>query len=163
MNEDKTICLGLAKSVAPQKTGNLKFNAIRALNTPDGFMIEYSLADAFYIYFLEEGTRYTKRHQGFIVNKTVPLLAHYLYSKYAMKDLYRQVQYQVDGEIASIDVLGGRGKKSAKLLDLLQQRQEKQLESRLLDMENYGHMSNVFSWEHNREIENKVPRLYRER
>ena len=145
------VCLGLARSVSPYKTGNVRFNAINSYLTDDGFAIKYSLADAYYIYFLEEGTKFTTRHQGFIANKTVPLLSEYMYTKYTIKDKIGETYFAVRSDLANIDVL--KGARSKKLLGLLQARQEKQLDSRYADMINYGHMSNEYSWQHNTSYE----------
>ena len=80
---DKEVALGLAQYIAPIDTGNLRYNAIKAENTNDGFVIKYSLQDAYYIYFLEEGTRKFQGHKGFIGGQTVPAIAGMLYAKYA--------------------------------------------------------------------------------
>jgi len=83
---DMDICLGLAQYIAPMDTGNLRYNAIRKILRSNGFTIKYSLQDAFYIYFLEEGTRKFSGHKGFIGGQTVPAMAGYLHSKYGGKD-----------------------------------------------------------------------------
>ena len=80
--EDKRVSMGIAKALSPFDTGNLRFNAIKSELTADGFRIRYSLGNAYYIYFLEEGTSKSTRHMGFIANRTVPMIASYLYSKY---------------------------------------------------------------------------------
>lgn len=83
---DMKVALGLAQYIAPIDTGNLRYNAIIAERTPDGFCIRYSLPRAFYIYFLEEGTRKFQGHKGFIGGQTVPVIAGYLFAKYSLKD-----------------------------------------------------------------------------
>jgi hypothetical protein len=83
---DMDIALGLVQYIAPMDTGNLRYNAIRKVLRSDGFTIKYSLQDAFYIYFLEEGTRKFSGHKGFIGGQTVPAIAGFLYSKYGSKD-----------------------------------------------------------------------------
>ena len=159
--QDMNVCLGLARGVSPYKTGNVRFNAITSYRTDDGFAIKYSLANAYYIYFLEEGTRFTTRHQGFIANKTVPLLSEYMYTKYTIKDKVGEIEFAVKSDIANIDVL--KGARSKKLLGLLQARQEAQLDSRYADMVNYGHMSNEFSWKHNQNYEMPTPDKFAKR
>jgi len=79
---DRDLALGLARAYAPYKTGNLRYNAIQSDLTADGFTITYSLSQALYAYFLEEGTQKSKRHIGFISNRTVPAIASMLNSKY---------------------------------------------------------------------------------
>jgi len=83
---DMDIALGLAQYIAPMDTGNLRYNAIRKEMRSNGFTIRYSLQDAFYIYFLEEGTRKFQGHKGFIGGQTVPAIAGFLYSKYESRD-----------------------------------------------------------------------------
>lgn len=154
---DKNVCLGLARDVAPEETGNVKFNAMRAITTPDGFAIVYSLADAFYIYFLEEGTRYSTKHVGFIANRTVPLLAEYLFSKYDTKDKQAVMQFENRSMYGNFDngqLYGG---------DYLRRRDERNLQSRLLDMQTHGHMSNVFGWQHDTRMERPTPAKFQER
>jgi hypothetical protein len=85
-NEDRNICLGIARSAAPYDTGNLRYNAIKSELVYNGFNIIYDLTEAFYIYFLEEGTKFTQRHIGFIQNNTVPLIQNFLSSKYNEDD-----------------------------------------------------------------------------
>lgn len=141
-NEDKNICLGLARSLSPYKTGNLRFNAIQANITTDGFIINYSLADAYYIYFLEEGTRKSTKHKGFIGTKTVLMVADYLYAKYNMKDV---TQFQIES------MYGNSDEDSYKGAEYLKPREIANYQSHLANMENYGHMSNVFDWGHNKD------------
>lgn len=82
IESDMRVADGIAKMFAPMKTGNLRFNAIKSNITYNGFRIRYSLSDAYYIYFLEEGTKKMQMHVGFISNRTVPAIAYYLFSKY---------------------------------------------------------------------------------
>ena len=56
--------LGLARSYSPMDKGNAKFNATQKFITPKGFRINYSLAKAYYIYFLEEGTQKNTTTRG---------------------------------------------------------------------------------------------------
>ncbi len=62
-------------SLAPYDTGNLRHNAIKILRRKNGFTIKYSAVDAYYIQFVEEGTK-TQKGQGFI-EKTYITLANY--------------------------------------------------------------------------------------
>lgn len=79
---EKNVILGIARAYAPFKYGNLRFNAIKAKDMKDGVKIVYSLDDAFYIYFQEEGTRFTQKNKGFIAFKTYPAIASYFYGKF---------------------------------------------------------------------------------
>jgi len=81
-NEDRNIAEGIAKAASPYETGNLRYNAIKSELVQNGFNIIYDLNSAFYIYFLEEGTKYTQKHKGFIEYGTVPLIAGFLRAKY---------------------------------------------------------------------------------
>ena len=87
INDDMMVADGIAKMFAPMKTGNLRFNAIKSERMNFGFRVRYSLADAFYIYFIEEGTsrKGGAKHIGFISNNTVPAIANYLFTKYEAK------------------------------------------------------------------------------
>ena len=82
INEDRNIALGLARAYAPYETGNLRYNAIYSELVQNGFNIVYDLGRAFYIYFQEEGTRYTSQNKGFIEMKTVPAIQGFLSAKY---------------------------------------------------------------------------------
>ena len=100
---DMNVAEGIAKTLAPYETGNLRFNAIKSQLTDDGFRIKYSLADAFYIYFLEEGTRKSTTHQGFIANETLPTIASFISAKHKQRNKkvvnhfrYRANQSQID-------------------------------------------------------------------
>lgn len=62
--------LVIAKDLAPKDTGNLAFNSIKLYLTVDGFKIVYRNIVAPYTRYLEEGTKFSKRHQGFINTKT---------------------------------------------------------------------------------------------
>lgn len=81
-NEDRNIALGLARLYAPMETGNLRYNAIRSELVQNGFNIIYDLQRAFYIYFQEEGTRFSMANKGFIEIKTVPAIQGFLSAKY---------------------------------------------------------------------------------
>ena len=83
--EDMKVAEGIAKALSPFDTGNLRFNAIKSSLTNDGFRVVYSLADAYYIYFLEEGTQKSTMHQGFIANRTVPTIASFISAKYKQR------------------------------------------------------------------------------
>lgn len=152
--EDMNVCLGLARGQAPYKTGNVRFNAISSYRTNDGFVIKYSLGDAFYIYFLEEGTRFTTRHQGFIGQRTVPLIADYLYSKYASKDSLQVAQFQTESMYGNSDEDSYKGE------DYLLPRMEKNLESKAMDIES---MANDYGWEHNQSLNGNVPDKFAKR
>jgi len=82
---DMYVCKGIAKALSPFDTGNLRFNAIKANATNDGFRIVYSLQNAYYIRLLEEGIS-SPRHIGFIANRTVPAIASYLHTIYSAKN-----------------------------------------------------------------------------
>src|SRR4030066_802956 len=83
---DKNIALGIAREHAPFEYGNLRFNAIKAFDTYDGFVVHYDLSSAFYIYFQEEGTRFTTKNQGFIGQRTYPAIASFFQAKYQDRD-----------------------------------------------------------------------------
>ena len=86
---DRDLAMGLARAYAPFKTGNLRFNALHSEMTADGFVILYSMDEAFYVYFLEEGTQKSKKYVGFISNRTVPAIASLLNAKYNIdKDVF---------------------------------------------------------------------------
>jgi len=162
--QDMKTCLGLARSVSPYKSGNVRFNAMSAYQTNDGFAIRYSLADAFYIYFLEEGTRYTTRHQGFIANRTVPLLASYLLSKYVQENSASALALFKQGYFGNIDEVRTRGwTRNAEKREVMAERQELHYQSRLADMIVQDHMSNTYKWKHNPDIEQSVPYAFQER
>lgn len=82
IDADMRIALGIARFIAPIDTGNLRFNAISANRVEGGFQIKYSLQNAYYIYFLEEGTRKFQGHRAFIEGQTVPAIASFLSTKY---------------------------------------------------------------------------------
>lgn len=89
---DEFTCLNIAKGLSPFDTGNLRYNAIKSKPTNDGFVIIYSLQDAYYIRLLEEGIT-TMKHYGFIANKTVPAIASYFAAKYQERDEKRLQQF----------------------------------------------------------------------
>lgn len=160
MVHDRETCLGLARMAAPYKTGNVRFNAMSAFMTNDGFAIKYSLPDAFYIYFLEEGTRYTKRHQGFIGNKTVYLLSAYLQSKYAFENKASVAEYQQLAVIGSKDPILTRGwSRNAEKVAMFQERTDRNLASIMRSYE----VDKTFGWEHKENIQNEVPSRFAER
>jgi len=152
IRSEKHTVLGLARFYAPFDTGNLRYNAITVGDIPDGIGLNYDLSSAFYIYFLEEGTKYTQQHQGFIANQTFPAIASYIQAKYAdynddLTDYYKQ-----NAKLGNNDVY----KKDS---EMLQKRDERLLESKLASMETYGHMSNEFSWKHQSGYETYQPNL----
>jgi len=104
ISSDMRVSKGIAMALAPFDTGNLRFNAIKSVMTNNGFRIRYSLADAFYTYFLEEGTRKTTRHKGFIGNRTVPTIASYLYSKYEKPNKSKTSRFQYVSRKAQTDM-----------------------------------------------------------
>lgn len=110
INADRNVALGIAQYIAPMDSGNLRYNAIRSEPTNDGFRITYSLSDAYYIYFLEEGTRKFIGHKGFIGGQTVPAIAGYFYSKYQIKNTNRTNDFifyskKGKGEIAGMTII----------------------------------------------------------
>lgn len=66
----------IAISLAPVKSGNLSKNAIRVFRRRNGFTINYSAVDAYYIEFVEDGTKYQKA-QGFIKETYKQLLEYF--------------------------------------------------------------------------------------
>jgi hypothetical protein len=157
LRDEKEICLGIARYYAPFETGNLRYNAIKAYDTSDGFSIDYDLSSAFYTYFLEEGTRYSTRHQGFIANLTYPAIASYINAKYAdyNEDLINY--YQDNSAQGNYDVYNKEQNRYGNYM--LVAREERLLQSKLLDIETRGHMSNVYEWAHNPSYEVEQPNL----
>jgi hypothetical protein len=70
-------CLNIARDIAPFDTGNLRFNAIKLIQRPFGFTIEYLLHVAPYTLFLQRGTKKSSKHQGFI-NDTAFAIGMYM-------------------------------------------------------------------------------------
>lgn len=69
--------LGIAKSIVPVDTGNLKYNAIKITrNRPSKWTINYSSKEANYLEYVNDGTR-NQRGQRF-VNDAVGMIAYYL-------------------------------------------------------------------------------------
>ena len=66
----------LARDIAPKRTGNLAFNAISMRYLPNGFKIFYDGQKAFYLEFLQEGTKYSSEHKGFIDMTATAISAH---------------------------------------------------------------------------------------
>lgn len=157
IRSEKEVCLGLARYYAPFDTGNLRYNAIKAYDTSDGFSIDYDLSSAFYTYFLEEGTRYSRRHQGFIANLTYPAIASYINAKYADYSEELVYYYQDNAAEGNYDLY--RSSNKAEYRQKLIERQERHLESKLANMETYGHMSNVHEWAHSPSYEREQPNL----
>jgi hypothetical protein len=148
LQSEKQACLGLARSYTPFKTGNLRYNSISVYDTAVGFNIEYKLSNAYYIYFLEEGTSKSKKWVGFIANRTVPAIASYLNAKFSTKneDLLKYYEDRILRGNYDIFVAENNEK-------MLGRREAKAYDSYLADKVNYGHISNEFSWKHNAGIE----------
>jgi hypothetical protein len=139
INNDSIVSVGLAMAIAPYDTGNLRFNAIKRVVRTNGFTIQYSLADAFYIYFLEEGTSKSLIHQGFIANRTVPAIANYLFQKYEARNQTQIMRLQKISREAANDI------------DIDSMKREKRhLGSLGLDVPSIAEKQN---WEHSQGIE----------
>lgn len=139
IQRDMNTAHGIARMFAPYDTGNLRFNAIKSSRTNDGFVITYSLVDAFYIYFLEEGTtrKGGMRHVGFISNKTVPAIANYLYTKYELKDKKKAEKIRYMAYKSHLDI------------DIDSQRRENRNKFSLsIDLDRLANMPNK-EWQHN--------------
>lgn len=104
IHNDSIVSVGIAMAMSPYDTGNLRFNAIKRIAKPNGFIINYSLAEAFYIYFLEEGTSKSIQHQGFIANRTVPAIANYLFQKYEAQNKKQVSKWQKISREAANDI-----------------------------------------------------------
>jgi hypothetical protein len=61
---------------APYRTGNLRAQIKRIVNTQDEITLFYNSSLAIYLHFLEIGAGRVKRHKGFIENKTVPEIVY---------------------------------------------------------------------------------------
>jgi hypothetical protein len=120
IQDDRIVCLGISRSVAPMKSGNLRYNAMSSYLTSDGWCIEYSLGKAFYIYFLEHGTRQSVKWKDFIGVTTVTLLSEYMYSKYANNDIKQTAEFVSMGEFGNFDSLKSSG--NMKMLTLREER-----------------------------------------
>jgi len=150
IRSEKHTVLGLARFYAPFDTGNLRYNAITVGDIPDGIGLNYDLSSAFYIYFLEEGTKYTTKHQGFIANQTVPAIASYIQAKFADGDQDLIGYYEHNALVGNYDSIRWNaihgGSYGARYQ--MQAREERRYDSALANMQNYGHMSNVHQWAH---------------
>jgi len=104
IHNDSIVSVGIAMAMSPYDTGNLRFNAIKRIAKPNGFIINYSLAEAYYIYFLEEGTSKSLQHQGFIANRTVPAISNYLYQKYEAQNKKQVTKWQSISREAANDI-----------------------------------------------------------
>ena len=104
IHNDSIVSVGIAMAMSPYDTGNLRFNAIKRIAKPNGFTINYSLAEAYYIYFLEEGTQKSIIHQGFIANVTVPAIANYLFQKYEAQNKKQVTKWQSISREAANDI-----------------------------------------------------------
>lgn len=155
IRSDERACLGIARAESPFKTGNVRYNATKSAPTNDGFVITHSIADAFYIYFLQEGTRYTQKHKNYIGNIALSI-AEYLNAKYVAEN---------EAQVGNFKQIAKRGNydyyKRYDIQPFMERRERQHYESRLVDMVNYGHMSNEYGWEST--AENIVPDKFRER
>lgn len=157
LRAEKGVCLGLARYYAPIDTGNLRYNAIQTYDTSDGFVINYDLSSAYYAYFLEEGTRYSVKHQGFIANFTYPAIASYLFAKYSARNIDLVRYYEQNAEHGNYDVYKNEQNRYGN--SQLYRREQRLLESKLANMVVYGHMSNAYGWSHNQNYEIEQPDL----
>jgi HK97 gp10 family phage protein len=81
INKNKVIrdSLRIAKSMSPIDSGNLRENAIKIVNrSKNGFTIRYSSSDAYYIDFVEYGTKYQDAQK--FIEKTYIQIATYFAS-----------------------------------------------------------------------------------
>jgi len=62
MNESLTI----ARDMTPEDSGNLARNSLRAQKTKDGFKLMYQYAAADYVHYLNDGTKHSQKHVGFV-------------------------------------------------------------------------------------------------
>lgn len=149
---DMHVALGLARSMSPVDTGNVRYNAIQAQTTNDGFVIKYSLSDAFYIYFLEEGTKYSTKHKGFIGARTVPLIAEYLYSKYTDRDIGMVAKFEGQARLGNQDFAKKLGIED--FWNVMLDRQERQFQSQLLSRQwtSAPTMASVYGWQAGRQV-----------
>ncbi|MCK9575885.1 MAG: hypothetical protein M0R51_08070 [Clostridia bacterium] len=142
--DDKSVCTNLARFYAPMRSGNLRYNAIQSYITTDGFIIVYSLNEAYYIYFLEEGTKITSKHKGFISNITVPAIASYLNAKYNdVSDMKKY--YEENAILGGNDIYMQQGNER-----MISERNLKLLESLNL---NVPKLAETYDWQHNQNNE----------
>lgn len=78
----KMDCLIIAQDIAPKDTGNLAFNGIHINDLANGFVIQYRSEIAPYVGYLEDGTKFFNKHEGFISDKTTKAIMSYLNSYY---------------------------------------------------------------------------------
>lgn len=131
IQNDMRTALGIAQYISPIDTGNLRYNAIKGDLTADGFVIRFSLQDAFYIYFLEEGTRKFQGHKAFIGGQIVPAIASYINAKYATGDKTKAAQYRWYARIGNNEI--------ANMSDMAYRRQQESLAKDLTAIESkYG-------------------------
>ena len=152
---DMNTALGLARSVAPFKTGNLRYNGISAYLTDDGWAIQYSLQNAFYIYFQEEGTRFTTRNQGFIANKTVPLISNYMFSKYTEQNFGEVEKFNQQATFGNQDIFSQTNNEP-----MLEERLNRYVFSNYLDLDK---ISKGYEWQHNQNYEMPTPDKFAKR
>lgn len=70
---DKTLgyyLLTIARALAPYDTGNLVSNMYLPINNKSHIQIKYPLQYVHYLYFLEFGTVFNNKHEGFIRDRT---------------------------------------------------------------------------------------------
>lgn len=139
VRSEKMACLGLARYYAPMDTGNMRFNAINVSDTPDGFAVRYDLQKAFYIYFQEEGTKYSTINAGFIGQRTYPAIASYLKAKYESHNHELRNYYQNNARNGNIDIIQESGN-----VDLLQRREARMELSQGIDIPG---MMKEYEWE----------------
>jgi len=137
--EDMRVAEGIAKALSPYDTGNLRFNAIKSSLTNDGFRVIYSLADAYYIYFLEEGTSKSTIHQGFIANRTVPTIASYVSAK------YKQRKKSIVSDFKNKSLLAFEDRNYSWI-----EREQRNLYSKSINLDKLAREN---EWEHNTEME----------
>jgi len=131
ISQDSFICLGIARGLAPYDTGNLRFNALNSFFTNNGFVINYSIADAYYIYYLEEAEN---RHKGFIGLKTVPAVANYLFNRYVTHNSNNFQKYK---NYAEENILFGIGENTVSKYDYMSRELRHKSSLTFYESENY--------------------------
>jgi hypothetical protein len=77
----KNECRVIARSLAPFDTGNLRYNAIIAYNTPTGFALVSRFTVAFYGNILDEyGVRGGDKHKGWWSSGVYLAVSNYIHS-----------------------------------------------------------------------------------
>jgi hypothetical protein len=90
--------LALAKQIAPYDTGNLAFNGIKVVMTNTGFRIDYIDRAAPYVEYLEEGTRHSGKHVGFISQNTVYAVTKLVHDTYNNRKSSETINYKLLAE-----------------------------------------------------------------